>query len=249
MTNNNMYFIANWKMFGSIKSVNSLNKVISYSKTNKLKAKIIYCPPYTLIKSFVDKTKNSNIKIGAQDCHTQIKYGPFTGAISSKMIKDLGGKFVIIGHSETRAENDNKKINLKIKSALDEKLNVILCIGEKLIDKRKNKTKYVLKKQLLEGLKNLKNLNKKVIIAYEPVWSIGTGIIPSENDLKKNIRFIRNILKISKKFTKSKILYGGSVNPKNIKNLMRIDNIDGFLIGGSSTNEKIFIDIMKKSIN
>ena len=173
MTNNNMYFIANWKMFGSVKSVNSLNKVISYSKTKKLKANIIYCPPYTLIKSFVDKTKKSNIKIGAQDCHTQINYGPFTGAISSKMIKDLGGEFVIIGHSETRAENDNKKINLKIKSALNEKLNVILCIGEKLIDKRKNKTKYVLKKQLLEGLKNLKNLNK-VIIAYEPVWSIAT---------------------------------------------------------------------------
>ena len=106
----------------------------------------------------------------------------------------------------------------------------------------------VLKKQLLDGLKKLKNLNK-IIIAYEPVWSIGTGIIPSENDLKKNIRFIRNTLKISKKFTKSKILYGGSVNPKNIKNLMRIDNIDGFLIGGASTNEKIFIDIMKKSIN
>ena len=92
-------------------------------------------------------------------------------------------------------------------------------------------------------------IRDRVIIAYEPVWSIGTGIIPSENDLKKNIIFIRNTLKISKKFTKSKILYGGSVNPKNIKNLMRIDNIDGFLIGGASTNEKIFIDIMKKSIN
>jgi len=248
MTNNNIYFIANWKMFGSVKSVNSLSKVISYSKVKKLKAKIIYCPPYTLIKYFVDKTKNSNIEIGAQDCHAQPNYGPFTGGISSKMIKDLGGKFVIIGHSETRKENDNKKINLKIKSALSEKLNVILCIGEKLIDKKKNKTKSVLKKQLLEGLKNLKNLSK-VIIAYEPVWSIGTGIIPTENDLEKNISFIRDTLKISKKFTKSKILYGGSVNAKNIKNLMRIDNIDGFLIGGASTNEKIFIDIMKKSIN
>ena len=248
MTNNNIYFIANWKMFGSVKSVNSLSKVISYSKIKKLKAKIIYCPPYTLIKYFVDKTKNSNIEIGAQDCHAQPNYGPFTGGISSKMIKDLGGKFVIIGHSETRKENDNKKINLKIKSALSEKLNVILCIGEKLIDKKKNKTKSVLKKQLLEGLKNLKNLSK-VIIAYEPVWSIGTGIIPNENDLEKNISFIRDTLKISKKFTKSKILYGGSVNAKNIKNLMRIDNIDGFLIGGASTIEKIFIDIMKKSIN
>ena len=137
MTNNNIYFIANWKMFGSVKSVNSLKKVITYSKTKKLKAKIIYCPPYTLIKSFVDKTKNSKIKIGAQDCHKQQNYGAFTGAISPKMIKDLGGEFVIIGHSETRAENDNKKINSKIKSALNEGLNVIFCIGEKLIDKKK----------------------------------------------------------------------------------------------------------------
>ena len=137
MTNNNMYFIANWKMFGTLKSVNSLNKVQSYSKKNKHKAKIIYCPPYTLIKTFVDKTKNSNIQIGAQDCHINSEYGPFTGAISSKMIKDLGAQFVIIGHSETRAENDNKKINLKIKSAINEKLNVIFCIGEKLIDKKK----------------------------------------------------------------------------------------------------------------
>ena len=102
MTNNKMYFIANWKMFGSVKSVNSLNKVISYSKTNKHKAKIVYCPPYTLLKSFVEKTKKTNIKIGAQDCHTQPNYGPYTGGISSKMIKDLGCKFVIIGHSETR---------------------------------------------------------------------------------------------------------------------------------------------------
>ncbi len=234
MTNNNIYFIANWKMFGSVKLVNSLNNVISYSKKNKQKAKIVYCPPYTLLKSFIDKTKNSNIEIGAQDCHINSDYGPHTGAISSKMIKDLGAKFVIIGHSETREE-------------LDKKLNVIFCIGEKLIDKKKNKTKFVLKKQLLEGLKNLNKLNK-VIIAYEPVWSIGTGIVPTENNLIKNVKFIKDTLKRSKKFSKSKVLYGGSVNPKNIKNLMRIDNINGFLIGGASTNEKIFIDIMKKSI-
>ena len=99
MTNNNIYFIANWKMFGSVKLVNSLNNVISYSKKIKHKAKIVYCPPYTLLKSFVDKTKNSNIEIGAQDCHINSDYGPYTGAISSKMIKDLGAKFVIIGHS------------------------------------------------------------------------------------------------------------------------------------------------------
>ena len=242
MTNNNIYFIANWKMFGTIKSVNSLNKVISYSKTNKHKAKIVYCPPYTLLKSFVEKTKKTNIKIGAQDCHDQPNYGPYTGGISSKMIKDLGCKFVIIGHSETRAENNNKKINLKIKSALEEKLNIILCIGEKLVDKNKNKTKNVLKKQLLEGLKNLSNLNK-VIIAYEPVWSIGTGVIPRERDLEASIEFIK------KRFKKNKVLYGGSVNPKNILKLKSINNIDGFLIGAASQDPKKFIDIIKKTYN
>ena len=168
MTNNNMYFIANWKMFGSVNSVNSLNKVISYSKTKKLKANIIYCPPYTLIKHFVDKTKNSSIEIGAQDCHAQPNYGPFTGGISSKMIKDLGGKFVIIGHSETRKENVNKKINLKIKSALSEKLNVILCIGEKLIDKKKN-NKYIsmLKKKKGNNKKNKQSTFAKLSI-FQP---------------------------------------------------------------------------------
>ena len=113
--------------------------------------------------------------------------------------------------------------------------------------KKKNRTNSVLKKQLHEGLKDINILNK-VLIAYEPVWSIGTGILPTESNLIKNIKFIKDTLKKSKKFTKSKVLYGGSVNPKNIKNLMRISNIDGFLIGGASTNEKIFIDIIRKSI-
>ena len=248
MTNNNIYFIANWKMFGSVKLVNSLNNVISYSKKNKHKAKIVYCPPYTLLKSFVDKTKNSNIEIGAQDCHINSDYGPYTGAISSKMIKDLGAKFVIIGHSETREENDNKKINLKIKSALSKKLNVIFCIGEKLIDKKKNKTKFVLKKQLLEGLKNLNKLNK-VIIAYEPVWSIGTGKVLTNKELTKQVIIIKKIIKNKFKNQKSKIIYGGSVNNQNINNLKQIKEINGFLIGGASQNSKKFIDIIKKTIN
>ena len=139
-------------------------------------------------------------------------------------------------------------INLKIKNALKANLRVIFCIGETLKDKRKKNTKRVLKKQIRLGLNKIRD-KKKIIIAYEPVWSIGTGIIPTENNLIKNVKFIKDTLKRAKKFSKSKVLYGGSVNPKNIKNLMRIDNIDGFLIGGASTNEKIFIDIMKKSIN
>ena len=153
---------------------------------------IILCPPFTLLGS-AKSVLPDFIKIGAQNCSEEDN-GAFTGEISATMLRDSHVSYVIIGHSETREENDNKKINLKIKSALNKKLNVIFCIGEKLIDKKKNKTKFVLKKQLLEGLKNLNKLNK-VIIAYEPVWSIGTGIIPTEHNLIKNVKFIKDTLK------------------------------------------------------
>ena len=246
---NKILFIANWKMFGDLNSVKSIQSVINLSKKKNYKnAKIIYCPPYTLLNNFVIKTRKTNLDVGAQNCHYEINTGPFTGSISSTMIKKLGAKYVIIGHSENRSNGEtNNLINKKIHSAILNNLNVIFCIGENLFEKKNKKTNKILKQQIDLGLKKIKKIDK-IIFAYEPVWSIGTGIIPSENNLIKNIKFIKDTLKRSKKFLKSKVLYGGSVNPKNIKNLMRIDNIDGFLIGGASTNEKIFIDIMKKSI-
>ena len=139
MTNNNMYFIANWKMYGSLNSVDSIKKVITLSMTKSFKnVKIVYCPPYTLIRKFVEKTKNSKILIGAQNCHSKEDYGAFTGSINSKMIKNIGCKFVIIGHSENRINGEtDKDVNLKIKSALKEKLKVIFCIGENLLEKKK----------------------------------------------------------------------------------------------------------------
>ncbi len=159
------------------------------------------------------------------------------------MLKSVGAKYIIIGHSENRqAGETDKLINLKIKSALKSGLNVIFCIGESLKAKRKKITKSVLNKQIKAGLKNIKN-NKKIIIAYEPVWSIGTGIIPKSDDLSKTISFIK------KEKKNYKVLYGGSVNPKNINQLKSINNIDGYLIGGSSQDPKKFIDIIKKTYN
>ena len=250
MTNNKVYFFANWKMYGNKSSVNSINKVIALTKTKKFrKAQIVYCPPYTLLKDFVSKTKNTRILTGAQNCHFKNDYGPHTGSINSKMIKNIGSKFVIIGHSENRIEGDTDKIiNYKIKSALKAKLKVIFCIGETLSEKRKNRTNQVLKKQILKGLNSISNI-KDIIISYEPVWSIGTGIIPKIKDLEIQIKKIKNIVKKkyrSKKFT---ILYGGPVNPKNVKSLSQIKDINGFLIGGASQNTKKFIDIIEKTIN
>jgi len=243
MTNKYMYFIANWKMFGSLNSLNSLHKVIKFLKIfkkNKL-SRIIYCPPSTLISPMSEKLKNSKIIVGAQNCHENENFGAFTGCINAPMLKSVGAKYVIIGHSENReAGETNKLINRKIKTALKSGLKIIFCIGETLKEKKKKKYQTVLNKQIKLGLNKIKN-KKDILIAYEPVWSIGTGLIPKSIDLFNTIKFIKQNNK------KCKVLYGGSVNPENIKELKLINNIDGFLIGGASQNPNKFIDIIKKT--
>ena len=247
---NNIYFVANWKMYGKISSINSINKVISLSKRQKYKKiKIIYCPPYTLLEKFNQKLKKSKILIGAQNFHQVSDYGPFTGSISAKLLKDTCANYVILGHSENRKIGEkNKDINLKIKSALKNNLNVILCIGETLKEKRQKKTNKILSKQINTCLKNIKKLNK-ILIAYEPIWAIGSGLIPTNKDLQNIVFFIKK--KLNKNYTKQKInlLYGGSVNPKNIQILNKITNLDGYLVGGASQKQNYFIDIIKKTIN
>ena len=246
MTNKYMYFIANWKMFGDLRTLNSLDSVIKFSKNNKnTKFRIIYCPPNTLIRPLSKRLKKTNLEVGAQNCHEDENYGAFTGHVNSKMLKNVGAKYVILGHSENRQSGETDKlINLKIKSAIKSKLKVIFCIGETLSEKRKKRTNKVLAKQITNGLKSIKDTSN-IIIAYEPVWSIGTGLIPKSNDLLNSISFIKN------KFLKKppKVLYGGSVNAKNIAQLKDISVIDGFLIGGASQSSKKFIDIIKKTFN
>ena len=245
MTNKYMYFIANWKMFGGINSLNSLNKVIKFYISFKKKKfiKIIYCPPNTLINLLSKKVRNSKIFVGAQNCHEKENFGPFTGSVNAKMLKSIGAEYVIIGHSEVRQIGEsNKLINQKIQSAIKSGLKVIFCIGETLQEKKRKSTKKVLTKQIKLGLDKIRN-KKSILIAYEPVWAIGSGLIPKPLELFKTINFIKKILK------NNKVLYGGSVNSKNIHQLNSINNIDGYLIGGASQNSKKFIDIIKKTYN
>ena len=245
MTNKYMYFIANWKMFGGINSLNSLDKVIKFFKLFKKKKfiKIVYCPPNTLINLLSEKVRNSKIYVGAQNCHEKEKFGPFTGSVNTKMLKSVGAKYVIIGHSEVRQKGEsNKLINQKIQSAIKSGLKVIFCIGETLQEKKGKSTKKVLSKQIKLGLDKVRN-KKYILIAYEPVWAIGSGFIPKPLELFKTINFIK------KKLKNNKVLYGGSVNNKNINQLNSISNIDGYLIGGASQNSKKFIDIIKKTYN
>ena len=186
------------------------------------------------------------IEVGAQNSHQSLDYGAFTGQVNARMLKSVGAKYVILGHSENRMAGENDKlINLKIKNSIKSGLKIIFCIGETLKQKRDKKTNQVLYSQLKKGLKSIKKIND-IIIAYEPVWSIGTNKILNMKDLQNVIRFIKNDFK--KNFTtriSPKVLYGGSVNSQNIKLLSSIPEIDGFLIGGASQSAKKFIDIIR----
>ena len=187
------------------------------------------------------KLKNTKIYVGSQNCHEKEKSGPFTGSVNTTMLKSVGAKYVIIGHSEVRQLGEsNKLINQKIQSAVKSGLRIIFCIGETFHEKKKKLTNRVLSKQIKLGLSRIKN-KKTILIAYEPVWAIGSGIVPKSNELFQTINFIKKTVK------KNKVLYGGSVNSKNIHQLNSVNNIDGYLIGGASQDSKKFIDIIKKT--
>ena len=248
MTNKLKYFIGNWKMFGNthdLKKIYQIHRFCSPKKF-KMKTKVILCVPNTLLYFFTSKLRSSCISIGAQNCHHHEGQGPFTGSITASMLKKVGAKYIILGHSESRKEGDTNKIILKkIESALKSNLKVIFCIGETLRDKLNGKTFSVLKRQLKSSIKRKFN-TKNIIIAYEPVWAIGTGRIPKSHDIEKNLKFIKKeFKKIAKKKYQPVVLYGGSVNSKNIRNFSSNTEIDGFLIGGASQSSKKFIDIIK----
>ena len=246
MTNKYRYFIGNWKMFGQLSSIKILKRVNSYlNKVKNNNSKVIFCPPYTLINSFAKQLKKSLISIGAQNCHHESNFGPHTGSINSKMIKNSGAKYVIIGHYENRIRGDTDLlINEKIKASLNNKLKIIFCIGENRKQKNKRITNKILNKQITIGLKGI-NKKSEIFVAYEPIWAIGTGLVPNTSNLKKNLKFIQT--KLKKILNNYKILYGGSVNHKTVKAISSIGNVDGFLIGGASQSSKKFIDIIKNS--
>ncbi len=240
------YFIGNWKMFGVPKSINILKKINSFHSKdkNKNKYRVIITPPYTLIESFSKIFKNKKIIIGSQNCYQKDQFSSNTAAVSPYMIKSVGAKYTLVGHSDNRSEGDTDPIlKSKVKFALKNNLKVVFCIGENKIEKKNNRTFSVIKRQILKVLDN--KINKdNIIVAYEPIWSIGTGQIPSGSELKKNTIYIKKVLKGV--FKKSPaVLYGGSVDGNSVKLFKEIKEIDGFLIGGASKSSKKFIDIIE----
>ena len=241
------YFIGNWKMFGVPKSINILNKINSYfsKDKNRNKYRVIITPPYTLIESYSRNFKNKRISIGSQNCYQKEQYSSNTAAVSPYMLKSVGAKYTLIGHSDNRGEGDTDiMLRDKVKYALKNNLKVVFCIGENKIEKKHKRTLAVLKRQLTKVLEKKFNKNN-IIVAYEPIWSIGTGKIPTASELKTTTIHIKKVLKDIFKKNSPPVLYGGSVDGSNVMMFKEIREIDGFLIGGASKTSKKFIDIIK----
>lgn len=241
----------NWKMNNDLKeSKDLITKLLAGLKSANVNCEVVICPPFTSLFEASSLVKGSAIKLGAQNLH-QEDNGAFTGEVSAKMLLGSGCEFVIIGHSERRnifMESDDL-LNKKIRRAIENNLKPIFCVGELLEEREKNITNQVIESQVLKGLEGfsveeLKNL----IIAYEPVWAIGTGKTATPQQAEEVHLFVRKL--IEKRFSKEyadnlRILYGGSVKPDNSKDLLSEKNIDGALVGGACLNADSFLSIIK----
>jgi len=210
------------------------------------KVKVVICPPFV----YLPILKKSNLALGAQNCFWEEK-GAFTGEVSAKMLKDSGCRYVILGHSERRRRfgETDEIINKKIRAAIKAKIKPIFCIGETSKERERGKTEKVIKLQLEKGLKGIKKTEiKNLVLAYEPVWAIGTGKACSAEEAQTMSLFLRKIIAKLYSLAASRnlpILYGGSVNSKNAKDYIVEARMDGLLIGGASLVAKEFIKIVK----
>lgn len=236
----------NWKMNKTAKEavelINELKPLVAKSKPE-----VVVCVPYTDLWAVKEAINGSKIRLGAENV-AWADNGAFTGEISAAMLKEIGVEYVIIGHSERRTyfgETD-ETVNKRLKQALANDLKPIVCVGETLTERGKNRTKKVLKKQVLEGFKDITDFTN-IVIAYEPVWAIGTGKTATAEDANKTIGYIRSLVKKTWGAETAKnlrIQYGGSMKPTNAKELMAMRNIDGGLIGGAALKAQDFAGIV-----
>ena len=246
-------FIAgNWKMYKTINEGEEVVNILKRELYNLADIDIAVCPPYTLLACLDDMLKSSNIGLGGQDL-SWADEGACTGEVSARMLKDAGCRYVIIGHSERRQYfgETNDYVNKKIKAALKNELIPIVCVGESLAEREGGKTFAVLEDHINNGLAGLSREEAApIVIAYEPVWAIGTGKTATAGQAQEAHIYIRGLL--SKLFGQEiadgiRIQYGGSVKPENIIELMGQLDVDGALVGGASLKAESFIDIVKKA--
>ncbi|MDI3116802.1 triose-phosphate isomerase [Clostridioides difficile] len=237
----------NWKMHKTIKeALEFVNEV--KDKVNSDKVEAVICAPFTLLKDLKEATKGTNIKIGAQNMHFEEK-GAFTGEVSPLMLKEIDMNYVVIGHSERRQyfNETDETVNKKVLKALEVGIDPILCVGETLEQREAGKTKDVCKVQVEKALENvLKDDLAKVVVAYEPIWAIGTGKTATAEDANDVISYIREVIKglYGELANEVRIQYGGSVKPSNVAEIMGQSDIDGALVGGASLASNDYLDLV-----
>ena len=240
----------NWKMFkllaDSVATVLELKPLVA----NANHCEVIVAPVFTAIKTVADRLEGSNIAVAGQDCSTEAAHGAHTGEVAADMLKDAGASYVIVGHSERRqfyGETDTF-VNRKALAALASELTVIMCVGETLEQREGGVAESVVRGQLEGGLRDLTASDlDRIIIAYEPVWAIGTGRTATPEQAQEMHAFVRRVF--AERFSQRaaerlRILYGGSVKPDNIAGLMRQTDVDGALVGGASLDAQTFAQIV-----
>lgn len=228
----------NWKMNGATKQLAEVKSLAAMHQTSRIE--ILLCPPATLLATMAEMVRGSAVQLGGQDCHANAK-GAHTGDISAGMLFDAGASFVILGHSERRADHGESSADVaaKVEAAWDTGLVAIVCVGETEAQRDANETLAVIGAQLAGSLPQGANADNTVI-AYEPVWAIGTGRTPSDTQIAEVHAFLRE----NAPDAGIRLLYGGSVNPGNAKAIFAIANVDGALVGGASLRAEDFTQII-----
>jgi triosephosphate isomerase len=240
----------NWKMYKlsgeAVETALALKPLVA----NANHCEVVIAPVFTALKTVADRLEGSIVKVAGQNCSTETEFGAHTGEVSAAMLKDAGCSYVIIGHSERRqfyGETD-RSVNKKTKAALASGLTAIVCVGEMLAEREAGKAENVVGTQLSGGLEGLTVADmERIIIAYEPVWAIGTGKTATPEQAQEMHGFIRQTLAGThgeEIAGKTRILYGGSVKPENIKTLMGQEDVDGALVGGASLEATSFAAIV-----
>jgi triosephosphate isomerase len=238
----------NWKMNGLRASLTEFEAMLAGASAVAGKADLLVCPPATLIATFAEKARGSNasktVAVGAQDCHPKAS-GAHTGDLSAEMLADAGASAVIVGHSERRADHGETDalVRQKAEAAWRAGLTAIVCIGETQQQRDQGQTLDICGGQLKGSVPDAAKADN-LVVAYEPIWAIGTGLTPTAEDVKQIHRFIRELL--SKRFSEGarmRILYGGSVKPSNAAELMAVANVNGALVGGASLKASDFLAI------
>jgi triosephosphate isomerase len=245
----NILVAGNWKMFKTSSEATQLVKELKENLKEVNGVNVVICPSYGSLCTVKNELKGSRIAMGAQNCHWDDE-GAYTGEVSAKMLSDLGCEYVIIGHSERRNlfRETDEIINMKLKQALKEGLTPILCVGESWQERESGNTEKVLEEQLKKGLNGIaKDSMPKVVIAYEPVWAIGSGKNATPEQARQAHQYIRKVLQElygAETGENILVIYGGSVNPENARELLTADEVDGALVGGASLIGDQFIKII-----